>query len=60
VLVAEEVDSGKLMVDSAEARLSINYQPTTINSFQQLLRKEKDEASPPACAAWDSLNAFIL
>jgi len=26
----------------------------------QLLRKEKDEASPHVCAWWGSLNAFIL
>jgi hypothetical protein len=25
----------------------------------QLLRKEKDEASPPICFWWDSLDAFI-
>jgi len=27
---------------------------------RQLLRQEKDEASPSACAARDSLDAFIL
>lgn len=31
-----------------------------VTSVGQLLRQEKDEASPFACRARDSLNAFIL
>jgi hypothetical protein len=42
-------------MESACADPSLNSQPETRNSFSQLLRKEKDEASPRHCLARDSL-----
>jgi hypothetical protein len=61
LVVVGEVDGSELMVDNRKTPKGVFHQssPGAINPAGQLLRKEKDEASPSRLCGRDSLNAFI-